>query len=88
VTSRIERSGERKPPLAMVWYICATSNGLKSTAPSMAEAYGRTSRSTPSRRTLPSTLSMPRSVPRRAAAALYECASARRSGTMPWNFLS
>ena len=30
VTSRIARSGERNPPLAMVWYICATSSGFRS----------------------------------------------------------
>src|SRR5207249_2557741 len=62
--------GARQPPLAIVWYICATSRGLRSVAPSRAEANGCTSRSTPSRRTLASTRSMPSSVPRRAVATL------------------
>ena len=70
VTSRIARSGERKPPEAMVWYICATSSGLISAAPRSVEAKGRSSRSTPSFLMLASTLSTPISVPRRAVAAL------------------
>jgi len=64
VTSRIAESRARSPPAAIVWYICAISKTLMSTAPSRLAAWGGSVRSTPSRLTLASTRSTPSPVPR------------------------
>ncbi|MCG3171581.1 MAG: hypothetical protein CALGDGBN_03204 [Pseudomonadales bacterium] len=83
MTSRIELSGEAKPPEAIVWYMRATSIGVSATAPSDTDGSAGTSRCTPSRCTTSTTRSMPMSSPSRAVDWLYDCASARYSRTMP-----